>query len=108
MSEKKDSINKVGIRPIGTDILVKPIKIKTKYEKGGKLYTPDSNEKQNKRELYDTHPFQATVLRIGSEYEGEIKPGDVVFYIGRDGYPLIWEDRDYLVLKSDRILGIKD
>ena len=108
MLEKKDSINKVGIRPLGTDILVKRIIINTKYQKNSNLITPKTENDGNKRELYDTHPFQATVLRLGKDYVGEIKVGDVVYFIGGDGYPIIWDDKDYIVMKSDRILGIKE
>lgn len=103
--QKKDNIDKVGIKPLGSDLLVKVIPIKNKYEKKG-IVTAD--EGKNKREMYDEHPFQATVLRIGKDYQGEIKKGDVIFFIGNDGSPLIWNDKNYLLLKSDRILGIKD
>lgn len=106
--QKKDSVNKVGIKPLGTDLLVKPITVKTKYEKRGGVVTPENTDKSNKRDLYDEHPFRATVVRIGSDYDGEIQVGDVIFHIGGDGYPLIWNDKDYLLLKSDRILGVKD
>lgn len=103
--QKKDSIDKVGIKPLGTDLLVKPIDVKNKSEKKGLITTDKS---KNTREMYDEHPFQATVLRIGKDYQGEIEKGDVVFFIGQDGFPIIWNDKDYRILKSDRILGIKD
>lgn len=103
--QKKDNIGKVGIKPLGTDLLVKVIHIKNKYEKKGLVTTDKSG---SKREMYSEHPFQATVLRIGKDYEGEIKEGDVIFFLGNDGFPIIWNDKDYLLLKSDRILGIKD
>lgn len=106
MANKTDS--KIGIRPLRDDILVETMSVKTKVEKKG-LTDPNKDKKGNKKDDYDDHPFQAIVRKIGPEYDGDINIGDVIFYIGGDGNPIIYNGSDkYLILKSDRILGVKE
>lgn len=107
-ADNKAAEKKIGIQPLGDDILTEPIHVKSKYEKRGIVMPEEEEKKKHIREYYDDHPYQARVRKIGPEYDGVIKVGDVVYFIGGDGHPLIYNDGDYLLLRSDRILGIKE
>lgn len=105
---------KIGI--VGNRILTRPLKVATKHEKSkSKVIAPETRKEESARQAYDDHKFQAQVVKVGLRYKlrnllipksHKITPGDVVYYIGGDGFPVIQDDIDYLVLETKRIIGI--
>lgn len=104
------------INIIGNRILTRPLKVLTKHEKSkSKVITPETKKEDSSRMAYDEHKFQAEVIKIGLRYRlrnllvpknHKITKGDVIYYIGGDGFPVIQDDKDYLVLETKRIIGI--
>lgn len=110
------------IRVFGNRILVRPLKVPNKYDrKKSMVKAPDSAKKNNQdqhvRMNYDEHKNQAEVQKIGWIYrlrtlltpkKHKISVGDIVYYIGGDGFPIIQDDKDFLVLESKRIIGVNE
>lgn len=109
---------KKNITVLGDRILTRPLKINTKIEKkNSNIVMPENNQNQDKpqRYNYDDHKFQAEVLKVGWKYKLKtfflppslkICKGDVVYHIGGDGFMVVQDDIDYLVLENSRIIGI--
>jgi co-chaperonin GroES (HSP10) len=110
------------IKIFGNRILVRPLKVLDKAKKKkSSIIAPDSfaNKKsdQPQRYNYDDHKFQAEVQRISLNHflrtfflprKFKIRKGDIVYYIGGDGFPVVQDDNDYLVLEAKRIIGVNE
>jgi co-chaperonin GroES (HSP10) len=115
-------MDKGKIHVLGNRILTRPLKVPNKYDrKKSKVVTPESARKKNQdqhvRMNYDDHKNQAQVQRVGLMYrlrtllipkKHKITVGDIVYYIGGDGFPVIQDDKDFLVLETKRIIGINE
>ncbi len=115
-------MDKGKIRIFGNRVLTRPLKVPNKYDrKKSKVVAPDSAKKkdqdQHVRMNYDDHKNQAEVQKVGLMYrlrtllipkKHKISVGDIVYYIGGDGFPIIQDDKDFLVLETKRIIGVNE
>jgi chaperonin GroES len=91
------------IRPLGEKILVKPVEVK-EVKKGGIIIPDTAKEK----------PQEGEVIAIGKgkkTEDGEIialdvKVGDKVLYGKYSGTEVKIDDKEYLIMSQDDVLGI--
>lgn len=106
--------NKIAI--YGNRVLTRPLKILNKSEKKvTSIITPtDKDHSKTPRHLYDDHKYQAEIIKVGLKYRlrnllipkaHKLTKGKVVYFIGGDGFPVIQDDIDYLILETKRIIG---
>ena len=92
------------IRPLNDYVFVEPIKEDQKT-KGG-VYLPDTAEKEK--------PMQGKVLAVGPGNRDEkghfveldVKVGDKILFTKYAPHEIKIDDKDYLVVKDDDILGV--
>jgi co-chaperonin GroES (HSP10) len=104
-----------SIAVFGNRVLTRPLNVLTKQQKKkSQIIAPENRKEQSTRQYYDEHKFQAEVIKIGLVYrlrtffmpkKHKINKGDVIYHIGGDGFPIIQDDKDYLVLETKRVVG---
>jgi chaperonin GroES len=91
------------IRPLGEKILVKPAEVK-EVKKGGIIIPDTAKEK----------PQEGEVVAVGKGKKAEdgkvmaldVKVGDKVLYGKYSGTEVKFDDKEYLIMSQDDILGI--
>jgi chaperonin GroES len=91
------------IRPLGEKILVKPAEVK-EVKKGGIIIPDTAKEK----------PQEGEIVAIGGGKRAEdgkiialdVKVGDKVLYGKYSGTEVKFDDKEYLIMSQDDILGI--
>jgi chaperonin GroES len=91
------------IRPLGEKILVKPAEAK-EVKKGGIIIPDTAKEK----------PQEGEVVAVGTGKKAEdgkiialdVKVGDKVLYGKYSGTEVKFDDKEYLIMSQDDILGI--
>jgi len=89
---------KVSIKPLGSRVLVEPMKAEQKTSGG--LIIPDTAQEK---------PQKGIVVAAGKgkkDEEMEVKVGDTVLYGKYSGTELKYEGKDYLIMSQSDILAI--
>ncbi len=91
------------IRPLSDRIVVEPKELESKT--AGGIVIPDTADKDK--------PMQGTVIAIGNGkyYDGKIMPlqvkvGDKVLFGKYAGTNFKFEDREYLVMREEDVMGV--
>lgn len=93
------------LRPLGDHVLVKPLSKEEKTEGG--IYLPDTaKEKPQEGEVVAVG--QGRMLDNGTRVTPEVKAGDKVIFSKYGGTEFKVEDEEYLIMRENDILAIKE
>lgn len=93
------------LKPLGDHVLVKPLSKEEKTEGG--IYLPDTaKEKPQEGEVVAVG--QGRMLDNGTRVTPEVKAGDKVIFSKYGGTEFKVEDEEYLILRENDILAIKE
>jgi chaperonin GroES len=96
-------LNKVTIRPLGDRVLVKPLE-KEKVERSGIIIPDTAKEKPQEGEIVAAGKGKTS--DDGKLQPMEVKAGDKVLYGKYSGTEIKIDDKDYLIMHQEDILGI--
>jgi chaperonin GroES len=91
------------IRPLGEKILVKPVEVK-EVKKGGIIIPDTAKEKPQEGEVVAVGRGKKT--EDGKIISLDVKVGDKVLYGKYSGTEVKFDDKEYLIMSQDDILGI--
>ncbi|MDR1122551.1 MAG: co-chaperone GroES [Endomicrobium sp.] len=91
------------IKPLGEKILVKPAEVK-EVKKGGIIIPDTAKEKPQEGEIVAVGRGKKT--EDGKIIALEVKVGDKVLYGKYSGTEVKFDDKEYLIMSQDDILGI--
>ena len=91
------------IRPLGEKILVKPTDVK-EVKKGGIIIPDTAKEKPQEGEVVAVGRGKKT--EDGKIVALDVKVGDKVLYGKYSGTEVKFDDKEYLIMSQDDILGI--
>jgi chaperonin GroES len=91
------------IRPLGEKILVKPAEVK-EVKKGGIIIPDIAKEKPQEGEVVAVGKGKKT--EDGKIIALDLKVGDKVLYGKYSGTEVKFDDKEYLIMSQDDILGI--
>ncbi|MDR1942567.1 MAG: co-chaperone GroES [Endomicrobium sp.] len=91
------------IRPLGEKILVKPAEVK-EVKKGGIIIPDTAKEKPQEGEVVAVGRGKKT--EDGKIIALDVKVGDKVLYGKYSGTEVKFDDKEYLIMSQDDILGI--
>jgi chaperonin GroES len=91
------------IRPLGEKILVKPTDVK-EVKKGGIIIPDTAKEKPQEGEIVAVGRGKKT--EDGKIIPLDVKVGDKVLYGKYSGTEVKFDDKEYLIMSQDDILGI--
>ncbi|MDR1103813.1 MAG: co-chaperone GroES [Endomicrobium sp.] len=91
------------IRPLGEKILVKPAEVK-EVKKGGIIIPDTAKEKPQEGEVVAVGKGKKT--EDGKIIALDLKVGDKVLYGKYSGTEVKFDDKEYLIMSQDDILGI--
>jgi chaperonin GroES len=91
------------IRPLGEKILVKPTEVK-EVKKGGIIIPDTAKEKPQEGEVVAVGRGKKT--EDGKIIALDVKVGDKVLYGKYSGTEVKFDDKEYLIMSQDDILGI--
>ncbi len=83
----------MAFKPLMDRVLAEPMELEEKTESG--IIIPDTAKEK---------PQQATVIEVGDDVE-LVKKGDVVVFEKYAGNEIKIDDKKYVILKEDEILG---
>ncbi len=93
------------LKPLGDNVLVKPLSQEEKTEGG--IYLPDTaKEKSQEGEIVAVGPGR--MIENGSRVALEVKAGDKVIYAKYGGTEFKVGDEEYLIMRESDILAIKE
>jgi chaperonin GroES len=93
------------LKPLGDHVLVKPLSKEEKTEGG--IYLPDTaKEKPQEGEVVAVG--QGRMLDNGTRVTPEVKAGDKVIFSKYGGTEFKVEDEEYLIMRENDILAIKE
>ena len=92
------------IKPLGDHVVLEPLKEEKK--KSG-IILPDTVEKE-RSEIGKVVAVGAGKLENGKRVPLEVKKGDVVFYRKYSEHKIKDGDKEFIVVKSEDIIAIKD
>lgn len=93
------------LRPLGDHVLVKPLSKEEKTEGG--IYLPDTaKEKPQEGEVVAVG--QGRMFDNGTRVAPEVKAGDKVIFSKYGGTEFKIEDEEYLIMRENDILAIKE
>lgn len=103
MAKAPSSANNPKIRPLADRIVVEPKELETKT--AGGIVIPDTADKDK--------PMQGTVIAIGNgKYiDGKLQPlqvkiGDKVLFGKYAGTNFKFDDKEYLVMREEDVMGV--
>ncbi|RLE07007.1 co-chaperone GroES [Candidatus Aerophobetes bacterium] len=85
----------MNIKPLGSRIVVKPVKQEQKTEGG--IYLPDTASKEK--------PQEGEVIAVGPDFKG-VKKGDKVLFAKYGGTEVKIKEDEFLVLGEDDVLAV--
>jgi chaperonin GroES len=91
------------IRPLGEKILVKPVEVK-EVKKGGIIIPDTAKEKPQEGEIVAVGGGKKT--EDGKIIALDVKVGNKVLYGKYSGTEVKFDDKEYLIMSQDDILGI--
>lgn len=93
------------LKPLGDHVLVRPLSKEEKTEGG--IYLPDTaKEKPQEGEIIAVG--QGRMLDNGTRVAPEVKTGDKVIYAKYGGTEIKVGDEEYLIMRENDILAIKE
>ncbi|MGB4504531.1 MAG: co-chaperone GroES [Syntrophaceticus sp.] len=93
------------LKPLGDNVLVKPLSNEEKTEGG--IYLPDTaKEKPQEGEVIAVGPGR--MLDNGTRVAPEVKVGDKVIYAKYGGTEVKIGEEEYLIMRENDILAIKE
>ena len=87
------------ILPLGSKILIEPVDEAIK--KGGKAFMPETESKEERKKS-----SQGKVIAVGSEYQGELKRGDRIYYDRFAGEYFIIEDKEFYAVRAEDVFVV--
>jgi chaperonin GroES len=93
----------MNIKPLGDRVLVKPIEQK-EVKKGGIIIPDTAKEKPQEGEVIAVG--KGKVADDGKVIAMDVKKGDKVLYGKYSGTEIKLDDKEYLIMNQDDILGI--
>jgi chaperonin GroES len=102
MSAKKAS--KVKIKPIGGNILVKPVEEETKTESGIVLPETVDKEKPQKGEVVALGTGRLS--EDGDKIPFNVKVGDIIIFKKYGPDEINIDDQEYLIMEESDVLGV--
>ncbi|MDD5687170.1 MAG: co-chaperone GroES [Elusimicrobia bacterium] len=91
------------IKPLGDRVIVKPLEEK-EQKKGGIIIPDTAKEKPQEGEIVAVGPGK--VDDSGKKIPMDVKSGDKILYGKYSGTEIKIEDKEYLIMHQDDILGI--
>jgi chaperonin GroES len=91
------------IRPLGEKILVNPVEVK-EVKRGGIIIPDTAKEKPQEGEIVAVGGGKKT--EDGKTIALDVKVGDKVLYGKYSGTEVKFDDKEYLIMSQDDILGI--
>jgi chaperonin GroES len=89
-------MKKIQVKPLGENVLIKPVKSNKKTEAG--IYLPDSASQER--------PQEGIVMAIGDNKEIKVKKNQKVIFNRYGGTEVKISDEEYLIVKNEDILAI--
>ncbi|MDH7577087.1 MAG: co-chaperone GroES [Bacillota bacterium] len=93
------------LKPLGDHVLVKPLSKEEKTE-GGIILPDTAKEKPQEGEVIAVGPGR--LLENGTRVQPEVKVGDKVIYSKYGGNEVKIEGVEYLIMRENDILAIKE
>lgn len=97
------TLTHVKVQPLGDRVLVKPVESKEE-KKGGIIIPETAKEKPQEGEVVSTGKGKTT--EDGKVLPLDVKPGDRILYGKYSGTEIKIDDKEYLIMHQDDILGI--
>lgn len=97
------TLTRVKVQPLGDRVLVKPVESKEE-KKGGIIIPETAKEKPQEGEVVSTGKGKTT--EEGKVLPLDVKPGDRILYGKYSGTEVKIDDKEYLIMHQDDILGI--
>lgn len=97
------TLTRVKVQPLGDRVLVKPVESKEE-KKGGIIIPETAKEKPQEGEVVSTGKGKTT--EDGKVLPLDVKPGDRILYGKYSGTEVKIDDKEYLIMHQDDILGI--
>lgn len=97
------TLTRVKVQPLGDRVLVKPVESKEE-KKGGIIIPETAKEKSQEGEIVSTGKGKTT--EDGKVLPMDVKPGDRILYAKYSGTEIKIDDKEYLIMHQDDILGI--
>ncbi len=97
------TLTRVKVQPLGDRVLVKPVESKEE-KKGGIIIPETAKEKPQEGEVVSTGKGKTT--EDGKVLPLDVKPGDRILYGKYSGTEIKLDDKEYLIMHQDDILGI--
>ncbi|HOX23125.1 MAG TPA: co-chaperone GroES [Elusimicrobiales bacterium] len=91
------------LQPLGDRVLVKPVE-KEEVRKGGIIIPDTAKEKPQEGEIIAAGPGK--VGEDGKRMTMDVKAGDRILYGKYSGTEIKIEDKEYLIMHQDDILGV--
>ena len=91
------------IRPLGDRVIVKPVEEK-EVKKGGIIIPDTAKEKPQEGEVIAVGPGK--IDDSGKKVAMDVKTGDKILYGKYSGTEIKLDDKEYLIMHQDDILGI--
>ncbi|MFH0948135.1 MAG: co-chaperone GroES [Elusimicrobiota bacterium] len=91
------------IKPLGDRVIVKPIEEK-EVKKGGIIIPDTAKEKPQEGEVIAVGPGK--VDETGKKIPMDVKAGDKILYGKYSGTEIKIDDKEYLIMHQEDILGI--
>jgi len=95
--------DKIKLQPLGDRVLVKPVE-KEEVRKGGIIIPDTAKEKPQEGEIIAAGPGK--VGEDGKRMTMDVKAGDRILYGKYSGTEIKIEDKEYLIMHQDDILGV--
>jgi chaperonin GroES len=90
------NMKKETIKPLGENVLVKPLKADTKTKSG--IVLPESAS--------EDRPQEGKVMAVGDDKKIKVKKGQKVIFAKYSGTEIKIDNEEYLIMKHEDILAI--
>ena len=84
--------------PLQSKLLIEPLD--DAINKGGKAYAPETEKEDRKKSS------QGKIVAVGSEYKGELKKGDIVFYDKFGGEYFVIDGKEFYAVREDDVFVV--
>ena len=89
-------MKKETVKPLGENVLVKPLKADVKTKSG--IVLPDSAS--------EDRPQEGKVIACGDDKKIKVKKGQKVIFAKYSGTEIKMDNEEYLIMKSEDILAV--
>jgi len=95
--------DKINLQPLGDRVLVKPVE-KEEVRKGGIIIPDTAKEKPQEGEIVAAGPGK--LGEDGKRLSMDVKAGDRILYGKYSGTEIKIDDKEYLIMHQEDILGV--